>query len=134
VRQGSQAGYKMFCTNGIVVTETLERKKEKNTKKERGTQPKWFSMQSWPLLVRSWSLTLQTKNSSSFFLFFDFTGYPQCVSTQFFLFSIRIRLGKNQNDPPAIWRSIWIGAAEFICCFHVTGENFRFAVNRHLLV
>jgi hypothetical protein len=84
VRQGSQAGYKMFCTNGKVVTETLERKKEKNTKKERGTQPKWFSMQSWPLLVRSWSLTLQTKNSFSFFLFFDFTGYTPSVSPRSF--------------------------------------------------
>jgi hypothetical protein len=96
VRQGSQAGYKMFCTNGKVVTETLERKKEKNTKKERGTQPKWFSMQSWPLLVRSWSLTLQNKKQLLFFsIFFIFTGYPQCVSAQFFLFSIPIRLGKK---------------------------------------
>ena len=93
VRQGSQAGYKIFSflSKGKVVTKTSE-EREKSTKKERGTQPKWFSMQSWPLLVRSWSLTVQ--NSSSFYFIFIIPPVPPL---SFFLEGFLIQFESPEN-------------------------------------
>lgn len=99
VRQGSQAGYKMFCTNGKVVTETLERKKEKTRRKNGGPNPNGFRCSHGRSLYgHGLLLYKKQKTAPLFFLFFDFTGYPRCVSAQFFSFSIPIRLGKNKKQ------------------------------------
>lgn len=89
-----------------------------------------------PCTVMVSYFTKKQKTAPLFFYFLILLDTPGVSPRSFsrFQFQFVWEKTKNKNDQPAIWRSIWIGAAEFICCFHVTGENFRFAVNRHLLV
>lgn len=87
VRQGSQAGYKIFffLSKGKVVTKTSEEREKEKHEERTGdpTQMVFDAVMAAPCTVM---VSYFTKKKAAPLLKKKNTGYPRCVSAQFFLF------------------------------------------------